>query len=371
MKREEPIVVSGNDLTLLRDGEETFPAMLEAITAARRFVHLEVYAFRDDHVGRAFCDALCERARAGIQVRVLYDGAGSFLTPEPCFARIRKAGGEVLDFAPLAPWRRRWSLRVRDHRKILVVDGEVGFAGGLNLDVCHASRSQGGHGWRDTHARFRGPAVVELERHFREAWRASWDRDARPLPELPAPAAAGDVPIAIVANGLAQVRSPIRRAYLDAIRAASARVWITNPYFLPDARLVHALVEAARRRVDVRILVPARSDMPLVDIAARPIFRHLVARGVRVFQYRRAVLHAKTAVVDGRWATVGSFNLDPMSFRNLELNVVVPHAGIAATMELAFQRDLEASTELLPTKLVAPVPLRMAEWTLYGLRRWM
>lgn len=370
-----PPFLPGNDVRLLRNGEETFPAMLEAIASARDHVHVEVFLFRDDPLGRTVAAALAERAKAGVEIRVVYDGAGSLTTPEAFWARLRAAGAQVIAFHPIAPWRRGWGFSRRDHRKILVVDGRIGFTGGLNFDVCHASRARGGAGWRDTHACLVGPAVAALEQHFLETWLVHAPPALRPRDVaryLARGAPAGAMEVQVSANRVRPGRSPIRRAYLAALDSARRRAWVTNPYFLPDARLTHALVLAAKRGVDVRVLVPSRSDVLAVDLAARPIFRHLVHRGVRVFQWTRSVLHAKTIVVDDDWSSVGSFNLDPMSFQNLELNLNVRDPGFAAGLAGQFLDDLRGARELVPTPFDrSPAHLRVAESMMYGLRHWL
>lgn len=350
--------------------------MLEAIASAKRFVHQEVFIFRDDAMGRRFADAFIERARAGVEVRVIVDSVGSLLTPESFFQRMRDAGVKIVSFHPLAPWKRKWGWFVRrDHRKILVVDGEIAFTGGLNYDLCHSSASRGGADWRDTHVEIRGPAVAELDRLFREVWRAHAPDEDRPppdfLPVTPSPPC-GNQAVRVVANRPWRSVSAIRREYLLALVSAKRRAWITNPYFLPDAGLVRALLRAARRGVDVRVLVPLISDVRPIDIAMRPLISLLVHRGVRVFTYRGRILHAKTAVIDSHWSTVGSFNLDAMSFKNLELNVVVEDREFASQMEETFLEDLRCCAEAVPARVdPAPAYLRFASWTLYGLRHWL
>lgn len=375
MPHLEPAFIPGNDVRILRDGEETFASMLQAIGSARHHVHLEVFIWKDDPVGRTFASALAERARAGVEVRAVYDSVGSLKTPEAFFEGMRAAGVQVIAFHPVAPWRRNWGLSRRDHRKILVVDGTVGFTGGLNFDVCHSCEEAGGAGWRDTHARIAGPAVADLGRHFLETWINNTPPAMRPrdvgryLRRAPD---AGRMDVQVVANRYKPGRSPIRRSYLDALQASRRSIWLTNPYFLPDARLVHALVSAVRRGVDVRLLVPARSDVPVVDLAARPIFRHLLHRGVRVFQWTRSILHAKTMVVDRTWASVGSFNIDPASFANLELNVNVRNDAFAGALADVFLEDLRLAGELVPTRVDrSPAHLRIAESMLHGLRHWL
>lgn len=368
-----PEIIPGNSITALRDGDETYAPMLEAIASATHHVHLELYIFRADKIGRIFAEALSERARAGVEVRVLVDGVGSFTTPESFFAGMRKAGVQIGTFHPVAPWKRRWGIIRRDHRKLLVVDGRIGFAGGLNVDVCHASRAQGGDGWRDTHVQLCGPAVTELDRHFLESWRTHGPQEHRRIDLLPylVPAApCGHQKIQVFANRVRKARSPIRRMYLEAMMRAKRRLWITNPYFVPDGRLVRGFVRAVRRGVDVRLLVPKCCDVRPLDFAARPIFRYLAKHGVKVHLYVTRTLHAKTAVVDGEWATVGSFNLDPMSFQNLELNVVVHDRTFAGTMEEHFREDLRWSHDLTPGD-VPGFSARFAEWGITPFRNWL
>jgi len=373
----EPAFASGNDVRLLRDGEETYPPMLEAIASARHHIHCEVFILSDDKIGQRFAAAFAERARAGVDVRIIYDAVGCLKTPDAFFTKLRESGAQVVAFHPVAPWRRNWGLSRRDHRKILVIDGRVGFAGGLNFDLCHASKSQGGAGWRDTHARIEGPAVAELGRHFLETWLSHAPPELRPAREtiakyLRRAPVAGSMDVQVVANRVKQGRSPIRRAYLDALLAARRSVWVTNPYFLPDTRIIHALVSAARRGVDVRVLLPMRSDVPIVDIAARPIIRHLLHRGVRVYQWTRSILHAKTMVVDRSWTSVGSFNMDSASFTNLELNLNVRNAIFAEKAADMFLDDVRQSAELVPTRVDrSPAHMRIAETVLHGMRHWL
>lgn len=372
-----PDWIPGNCAELLLDGEGTFPPMLDAIRRAQSHVHCEVYIVRDDRIGNAFADAFIERARAGVPVRFVYDGMGSYYTPESFFQRMREGGVQVVAFHPLAPWKRNWGIGLRNHRKNLVIDNQIGFAGGLNFDLCHASRSQGGAGWRDTHLLVRGPAVNELNRRFLETWLRVAPDDRRPgadeIAEMLRPApACGSVDVQVVANTGRPGRRPIRRAYIEALESAKRYAWITNPYFLPDARLVSAMVGAARRGVDVRVLVPVNSDVPVVDIAARPTLRYLLYKGVRVFQWTRSVLHAKTAVIDDRWSTVGSFNLEQMSFQNLELNVMLRDAPFAHALATTFKEDLRRCGELVPVAVDrTPVHVRLAESLLHGVRGWL
>ncbi len=373
-KERRPEPIQGNAVRPLRDGDETFPAMLEAIAGAKAFVHQEVYILRDDAIGRRFADAFIERARAGIAVRVIVDSVGSLTTPDAFFQRMIDAGVRVVVFHPLAPWKRKWGWFVRrDHRKILVVDGEVGFTGGLNYDLCHSSKAQGGADWRDTHVEIRGPAVAELDRLFREVW-LEHSRERPPpgfLPVTPGPPRGRQV-VRVVANRPWRHGSAIRREYIAALVSAKERAWITNPYFLPDAGLIRAMTRAARRGVDVRVLVPLVSDVRPIDIAMRPLISLLVHRGVRVFTYRGRVLHAKTAVIDSFWSTAGSFNLDPLSFKNLELNVVVEDRDFAREIEAAFLEDLKSCAEAVPARVdPSPAYLRFASRTLYGLRHWL
>ncbi len=342
------LLLPGNQVRLLKDAGENYPAWLAAIGAARTRVHFENYILADDVIGNRFADALIERAQAGVTVRVIYDWLGVFWKASSAYwARLRKGGVEVRCFnpprfdAPLA-----WTSR--DHRKLLVVDGEVGFISGLCVaDMWTGDPSKGLAPWRDTGVELRGPALAEMERSFAR----SWGTLGAPVPESELPDAsriepAGDINVRIVAS-----EPSMAGTYrLDQLVVAFARqrVWITDAYYLGAPTYVQALVTSARDGVDVRMLFTRSSDLPLLKMMSRSGYRALLQAGVRIFEWNGSLLHAKTAVVDGRWARVGSTNLNFASWMgNCELDAVVEDEGFAQQMESLYLEDLANSTEIV------------------------
>jgi cardiolipin synthase len=312
---------------------------------ARKSVHLETYILESDETGLQFSRRLVEKARQGVNVRLIFDSAGSLGIAPPFLDQLRNAGVRFLEYHPLAPWRARWAWSRRDHRKILVVDGRVAFTGGMNISQVQLPREEGGEGWNDAHVRIEGRAVRELDRLFRAVWYRETKRWYT-LEDLSQPNP-GDSWAWVAANQEFLHRHRIRRAYLTALRAARREVAIANAYFLPDHGIARALAGAARRGVSVRILVPGRSDHTAVWQAGRHAYDFLLRNGVRLFEWQRSILHAKTAVVDGVWCAVGSYNMDHRSLRhNLEVNLHVLDTGLAARMKDKFEGDLSVSREL-------------------------
>jgi cardiolipin synthase len=340
---------SGNAVGLLEDARETYPAWLGAIRSARRTVDFENFIIADDETGRVFAEALIERARAGLRVRVLYDWLGCFLRSSGRFWRaLREAGVEVRAFNAPAIGRPDWFRR--DHRKILITDGTTGFVSGLCVSDCWKGRRKGADPWRDTGIVLRGPAVADLAAAFDETWAASGPETTPRDPFAAAPERgepAGDATACVVAG-----RPGEQRTYrLDLLTAACARdrLWITDAYFVPTGMYRKALIEAAQEGVDVRLLVPGKSDVPLLPALIRSGYRPLLEAGVRIFEWNGTMLHAKTAVIDGRLARVGSTNLNPTSwFGNHEIDVLIDDKNFAGKMDVMFLRDLAGATEILP-----------------------
>lgn len=333
----------GNAVRLLVDGPEAFPAMLERIRGARRHVHLENYIIHADGIGREFAEALAERARAGIIVRVLYDWIGSFRTPRSFWRALREAGCEVLPFGPPSA-RRPGSMLRRNHRKLLVIDGRFAVIGGL----CIGDEWLGNGNtecWRDTAVEIEGPIVDELDRSFASMWRraggtiplAMWDG---------APAAhAGTVVARVVDGPPAHARA--YRVYQLMAALAERTLYVTGAYPLAPVTLRSALAAAARAGVDVRILAPGRSDLPLLNQAARAHYAALLHAGVRIYEWTGPMLHAKTVVTDGKIALVGSSNLNPFSlFGNYELDIEIEDPGLASALERQFLEDLGSAREI-------------------------
>ena len=341
-------LVPGNRVRLLKDAAENYPAWLEAIAGARRTIHFESYIIHDDAIGRRFAEALAERARAGVRVRVLYDFVGALGKSSRALWRImRDAGAEVRVFnPPRLDSPLGWLSR--DHRKMLAVDGRIGFVTGLCVGrMWVGDPARGLEPWRDTGVEVRGPAVAAIERAFAQTWGAAGD----PLPESDLPdeseiPAEGDVAMRVIAS--TPYTAGLYR--LDQLVAAFARktLWVTDAYFVATATYVQALAAAARDGVDVRLLVPGLSDVPLVRHLTRAGYRALLEAGVRVFEWNGPMLHAKSAVTDGRWARVGSSNLNIASWLgNWELDVAIEDEAFARAMEQMYLDDLSRATEIV------------------------
>lgn len=350
-------IYTDNTVHLLIDGPATYDAMLAAIDAAEHYVMLETYIFADDEAGRRFAEKLAARSARGIAVMAVYDSFGSLGSDEAFFESMRDSGVKLIEFNNINPVEGGNPLKLnnRNHRKLLVVDGKVAFTGGVNLSSTYSSRSTGlpkknpaKEGWRDTHIEIRGPAVAGLEKAFIDQWR---ELGGDPVETPPAPGGdmpAGDEIVAILkAEGGDGNQSAIFAAYLDAIRVAENRVWITQAYFAPDEEFLALLASSAERGVDVRLLAPGLSDSGLVLSASRSRYGDLLKSGVRIFENQDAVLHAKTAVIDGIWSTVGSSNLDYRSFlHNDEVNAIVIGEEFALAMEKQFLLDISQAREI-------------------------
>jgi cardiolipin synthase len=367
-----PWFVVGEDaIRLLRDGAEAFPAMLEAIARADKEILLEMYWVGDDSVGARFRDALVERATAGVRVSVIYDSMGSLdLTPE-WWRPLRAAGGRVFEYHAISPLDVRFKIdRIerRDHRKLLVIDGYTGFTGGINLTTLWLPREEGGEGWRDDMVEVRGDAADELRTLFFKTWRKLSDDslpfDVRPL------ARKRTQPVWVLASQWRALRS-IHREYVLRIRAASQRVDIANSYFVPDRDVRRALFRAIDRGVRVRVLVPSRSDVPVVQFATEALFDTLLRHGVELYALPGTMLHAKTAIIDEQFTTIGSYNLDERSWRkNLEVNLAVDDREFARYVRGWFEHDIGRSTKIdLPTWRERSLTRRGFEWMSYTMRK--
>jgi cardiolipin synthase len=341
----------GTAVTYLVDEEETYSRIERAIHAARRFVWVEYYIIKDDETGRRFLALLHQRAMSGIEVRLIYDAFGSLRINSVLLKGIAAAGGQIRAFQPMNPLRRRLAIHLRNHRKLVIVDGEVGFTGGMNVGNEYSGRMRkrtGQEGFRDSHLELRGPAVHLLAHAFIEDWSfACGEALKHPDPPPPVPDATGLV--AIVPSGPDQEHNASAMVHFAGIASARHRVQITSPYFIPDEATVAALVSSALRRVDVRVILPrsTKTDVPLAALAARSFYGTLLRGGVRIFEYEPRMLHAKTMVVDGQVAFVGSANVDVRSFRlNFEIGALISDRRFASELEKIFVRDLAQSHEV-------------------------
>ncbi|HEV7892917.1 MAG TPA: phospholipase D-like domain-containing protein [Pyrinomonadaceae bacterium] len=342
-------LITGNAVRLLKDAEENYPAWLEAIASARRTIHFESFIIHDDEVGQEFAEALIRKAKEGVRVRVVYDWMGAIgKTSWGFWRRLRAAGVEVRGFNP-PRFDEPFGWFNRDHRKMISVDGQIGFVMGLCVGRdWRGNKEKGIDPWRDTGVEIRGPALADLESAFARVWVTACGEEIprEDLPERESIEEQGEIALRVIAtepNSVGLYR-------LEQLIAAGARkyLWLTDAYFVGTNMYVQALRAAAQDGVDVRLLVPSASDIPVVSALSRANYRALLGAGVRVFEWNGPMIHAKTAVVDGRWARVGSTNLNVASWMgNWELDVTVEDEGFAKQMEEMYCQDLENSTEIV------------------------
>ena len=340
--------LGGNEVEVYFEGRTAFSAMRDAVRAAKREVLLESYIFKDDSTGRLFLTEIEAAAKRGIKVRVLADAVGSYETGAEFWQEMESHGIEFFLFHPL--FKSLWYQPFRDHRKILVVDREVAFTGGMNIGEEYGSwkrRPKPGETWRDTHLRMAGPAAWEMAVVFSEGW-VHAGGDAFEIESLPGEAAEAPGVRTLVLDSQPKRGQAESAAVMAAIAAAAKRtLWITNAYFAPGRQAVKVLGEAAAQGVDVRLLLPGKSDVPIARRAGHGHFAALLEKGVRIFEYQPAILHAKTLVADGLVSMVGSTNLDFRSFLfNAECDLLMLDASTAAVMEKAFLTDLENAVEI-------------------------
>jgi cardiolipin synthase len=363
--------IGEDSVRLLRDGAQAFPSMLEAIDRAEREVLLEMYWIGADAVGTRFRDALAARAEAGVRVLVIHDAVGSIGINEAWWEPLTAAGGRVAEYHSLSPFDPRFRLErleQRDHRKLLVVDGHSGFTGGINLAAPWLPPAEGGSGWRDDMIEVRGDAPQELRTLFFRTWRAltheAAPADVRPLSRHHAR------PVWVLASQWRSHRS-MHREYVLRIRRSRERVDIANSYFVPDRQVRRALFHAISRGVRVRVLVPSRSDIPVVQFAVEALFDTLLRHGVEVWTLPGAMLHAKTAIIDDAFATIGSYNLDERSWRkNLEVNLAVEDAEFVRHVRAWFETDLATAERVeLQAWRDRSLARRGLEWASFAMRR--
>jgi len=344
----------GNHVELLVDGPATHAAMFDAIAAARDHVNIESYIIDHGGPGQELAELLLRKRAEGVRINLIFDGWGSWRTPARYFEALKRAGVALLEFNPINPLRHpiAWSLHLRDHRKLLVVDGRAAFIGGVNISSVYSSAStekdtSALECWRDTHVRIEGPVVAELQQLFLDHWRASSRKPPQPANYFPALAAVGSERILVAACDAGRRRNPLYRSLIGAIDGAETSICITSAYFVPTRRLVRRLAAAARRGVDVRLALPGVSDVWAPLAAGRAIYGPLLSAGVRIFERHNAMLHAKTVVIDGVWSTIGSSNMDWRSIlHNAEANVVVVDRDFGRRMEELFDCDVRASEEV-------------------------
>ena len=372
-------LVLGNKVTLLQDGEATYSAMFSAIRKARDHINLESYIIEDDQTGRQFADLLLEQQGRGVQVNVIYDSFGAISTPRAFFDRLAEGGINVLEFNPLNPLaaKAEWQINNRDHRKLLVVDGRIAFIGGINISSVYSSGSvvrrlhnvagkvaENTVAWRDTDLQIEGPVVGELQKLFMETWEKQHGKPLAGKDYFPALRVQGKDIVRAIGSTPDDPYSLIYLTLISAIGNAERQVNLTNAYFVPDPQLLQALIDAARRGVDVRLILPSHSDSDVVFHAGRSHYSTLLKAGVKIYERQGALLHSKTAFIDGVWSCVGSTNLDWRSFLdNDEVNAVILGREFALQMQAMFARDLAASAAIdLESWERRPLLLHFKEW---------
>ncbi|MEP6777192.1 MAG: phospholipase D-like domain-containing protein, partial [Chthoniobacterales bacterium] len=342
----DPVPVTGNKIEVLQNGDQYFTAMLAAIRGARKTINFEAYILHSDPVGLEFIEALCERARAGLEVRVLLDGVGSGWSLNNSDVRkLKQAGCRFQYYHPTASWRVDRTNR-RTHRRVLVVDGRIGFTGAVGFSEQWSGNAQDKKHWHDVHVQIEGPLVAKLQGAFQEHWIKTGNEALGGADQFPALSPAGDLKAEIVSSRSFSM-APVPLLQAVSFAAAEKRIWITNPYCTPTDDQVALLVKAVRRGVDVRLMLPGvNNDQPLTKSAGRSAYGRMLEGGVKIFEYEPTMIHSKTMVVDGLFSMVGTSNFDPRSSEiNEEIDVVVYDQKFGRAMEQIFETDMKQSQE--------------------------
>jgi len=377
---ESPLT-KGNKVTLLADGQAAYAAMFKAMQGARDHINLETYIIDDDDAGREFSDLMLKKQAEGVQVNLIYDSVGSFTNPASFFQRLREGGVQVVEFNPINPLMGHWNwlLAHPDHRKILIVDGKIAITGGINISSVYSSKPSGRHGdkgfpmpWRDTDVQIEGPAVAEFQKFFLDTW------SKQNGPELagnyyPRLNEKGNALVRVVGSTPGSDNRITFIVYVAAITYAEHSIHLTNAYFIPDDQILKAFKDAAQRGVDVKIILPGTTDSTLALYAARYNYSELLETGVKIYERRNALLHAKTAVIDGVWSTVGSTNLDYWSLlSDDEVNAVILSREFAVEMEKSFAKDLAESHEIRWEEWKErPLFSKLREWFAHLFVHWL
>jgi cardiolipin synthase A/B len=366
----DPVPLAGNKIELLQNGDEYFPAMLEAIHSARKTVNFEAYIVYSDAIGRQFRDALIERAHSGIEVRVLLDGIGSgWKLNNSDVGMMRKAGCKFSYYHPTRSWRVDRTNR-RSHRRILVVDGKVGFTGAVGFAEKWSGHAQDKNHWRDAQVQIEGPLVAKLQSAFQEHWIKTFGEELSGAGQFPAlPAAGGSKAQVVLSHSFSMAPIPLLQAV--AFAAAEKSIWITNAYCTLTEDQVDLLVKAVRRQVDVRLILPGKNDdQPLTKSAGRGAYGRLLEGGVKIFEYQPTMIHEKSMVIDGLFSLFGSSNLDARSSEiNEELDIAVYDKKFGRAMEAVFEKDLTQSQEYTLQQFQSrSLWERTTEWLMFPFR---
>jgi cardiolipin synthase A/B len=371
---ESPLT-KGNKVTLLIDGAATYAAMFKAVENAKDHINIETYTIEDieDETGRKFADLLLQKQAEGLQVNLIYDSLGSFSTPAAFFQRLRDGGIQVLEFNPTSPLRARgkWRLAKSDHRKIMIIDGKVAITGGVNISKVYSSGPSGAGDekgaqmpWRDTDVQIEGPAVAEFQKLFLDTWQQQKGPKLPDRKYFPDVKEVGNALVGVLGSTPGEANRITFIMYVAAITFAENSLHMTNAYFAPDSQIIRALTDAAKRGVDVKIILPGTTDRSLALYAGQYRYSDLLKSGVKLYKRRNVLLHAKTLVIDGVWSTVGSTNMEWWSFStNDEVNAVILSREFATEMEKMFAADLAESDQIRWEEWKKrPVLLKVREW---------
>ena len=378
---ESPLT-KGNKVALLADGQATYAAMFKAMQAAKDHINVESYIIEDDDTGRQFADLLLQKQAEGVQINVIYDSVGSMKTPASFFQRLRDGGIQVVGFNPINPLeaRGKWGLTHRDHRKILIADGKVAIIGGINISEVYSSspfrRDQNEKTpihWRDTDIQIEGPAVAEFQKLFLGTWRMQKGPKLSERNYFPDLKESGNALVRVVGSTPGETNRIPFIVYVSAIVFAEHSIHMTNSYFIPDDQIVKALTDAAERGVDVKIILPGITDSQVALYAQRHYYSELLKSGVKLYEHSTSLLHAKTAVVDKVWSTVGSTNMDNLSLlSNDEVNAIVLSREFAVEMENMFVKDLGDSRQVQWDEWKErPVIQKIRTWFVHLFSRWL
>lgn len=359
------LLTRNNDVTIYTDGKEKFAALFRDIENAKDHIHLQYYILKRDNLGKKLLEALIKKAKEGVKIRVLYDELGSRGMTKRFYKELRLAGGEVEVFFPSKLRIINFRLNYRNHRKLAIIDGKIGYIGGFNVGDEYLGLSSKFGYWRDTHLRISGSAVHEIQTRFILDWnQASHRLDIQFLPEFfPKIHSSGNVSMQIVSSGPDSEWEQIKNGYIKMITSAQRAIWIQTPYFIPDASLLDSLRIAALSGIDVRIMIPNKPDHPFVYWATYSYIGELLKAGAKAYIYNNGFIHAKTIVVDDEIASVGTANIDVRSFRlNFEVNSFIYDENVAQRLTKGFLRDLELSEELTLQKYIErPIKIRFKE----------
>jgi cardiolipin synthase len=338
-----------NNVTVLLNGEQKFPHVIEAMESARQHIHMEYYIYEDDKIGNRIKDVLIRKAKEGVQVRIIYDDFGSSSIRKRIVKELKEGGVQIFPFYVIRLPMFASRINYRDHRKIIIVDGVVGFTGGINISDRYINDGSQQLYWRDTHLMMKGAAAHSLQFHFLSNWNFCSSQTLGISPEFfpEPPPVQKDHLVQIICGGPDYPRASIMLCFFTAITGARNLVYITTPYFIPNESINNALKKAALSGKDVRLLVPETSDSRFVNAASRFYFLDLLETGVRIFRYKKGFMHAKTIVVDDSMSIVGTANIDFRSFDlNFEINAVVYGHEVNQTLRDAFLKDLDDSEEI-------------------------